>query len=62
MSLASRCQRCSREPSWTMRRHGDAVISWACDEHLAPVCHALQRNPDTYGATGLTLTMAGSKL
>lgn len=45
-----------------MRRHGDAVISWACDEHLAPVCHALQRNPDTYGATGLTLTMAGSKL
>lgn len=60
MSYAYRCQICSLESVWTIRRHGDAVISWACEEHPNRVCLALQRNPDLYGITRLTVTASGS--
>lgn len=44
MSLAYHCEACDAAgPRWVIERRGDAVISWACDAHLAEVCLALQR-------------------
>ena len=43
MSLAYRCGECGAVPDWSITRIGDAVASWACDDHLARVCHGLQR-------------------
>ena len=46
---ANKCEACWRdyealtEPDWTVCRRGDAVISWACHEHLGDVCKGLQR-------------------
>jgi len=56
MSYAHRCRICGQDadgsdlavapvdvPRWTILREGDAVISWACNEHLAGECESLQR-------------------
>ena len=46
MSRAFRCGvEVCRElmPDWRIQRRGDAVVSWACDNHLARVCRELQR-------------------
>jgi hypothetical protein len=50
MSLAFRCEVCGghdrgagRDPRWVIERHGDAVVTWSCDAHLAEICLALQR-------------------
>lgn len=39
MSRAYCCEVCDGRPDWRLDRHGDAVVSWACHEHLAIVCH-----------------------
>ena len=31
-------------PHWVIERWGDAVVTWACDTHLAEVCERLQRD------------------
>jgi hypothetical protein len=46
MSLAFRCGQCDGEPAWSIFRVGDAVVSWACDPHLAAECASLQRDWD----------------
>lgn len=43
---AFRCHVCHVEPDWTVRRRGDAVVDWACPEHLAAVCAHLQRDSE----------------
>jgi hypothetical protein len=32
------------DPHWVIERWGDAVVTWACDSHLAEVCERLQRD------------------
>ena len=44
--FASRCEVCDLDPRWRLDRRGDAVVSWACDPHLAEVCHRLQRDSE----------------
>lgn len=43
-SEAFRCEVCSAEPLWSLLRRGDAVVSWACAEHLSQTCERLQRD------------------
>lgn len=43
---AFRCEICHGEPRWRIERRGDAVVSWACDPHLADVCHRMQRDSE----------------
>lgn len=43
---AFRCEICHIEPRWRLDRIGDAIVSWACDQDLADVCHRLQRDPE----------------
>lgn len=43
MSYANRCHECAAQPLWRIDRRGDAVVSWACAEHLSAVCVILQR-------------------
>jgi hypothetical protein len=39
------CGQCGAErPYWRIERGGDAVVSWACAEHLSPECVRLQRD------------------
>ena len=54
MTRPSRCEFCSGPPGWRLERYGDAVVTWACNEHLAAVAHMLQR-PERQ--TMLTLTV-----
>lgn len=44
MSYAWRCGVCAGQPTWRVERVGDAVVSWACDRHLAEECDDLQRS------------------
>ena len=45
MGRAYACEVCDTDrPTWTVTRRGDAVVSWACDPHLAEVAHRLQRD------------------
>jgi hypothetical protein len=44
MSRAFYCAICDGEPMWRIERHGDAVISWACAEHLSEEAGRLQRD------------------
>lgn len=44
MSAAFVCEICQTEPLWRLDRHGDAVVSWACAEHLSPVAERMQRD------------------
>lgn len=45
MSRAYCCEACDDpDPHWVIERWGDAVITWACDAHLAGVCEGLQRD------------------
>lgn len=37
------CEICAGQPGWHIERWGDAAVSWACNEHIAAVCHAMQR-------------------
>ena len=53
MSLAFRCAECESMPVWTVERT-DAIVSWACCDHLAKVCHDMQR---TWERTVLTVTL-----
>lgn len=53
MSFAYRCEVCSGAPDWRIERLGDAIVSWACDPHLAEVCRGMQRD---WERTELTLT------
>ncbi len=54
MSLACCCEACGFPcPQWHLMRVGDAVVSWACCEHLDEVAHGLQRDGE---ATRLTIT------
>ena len=43
MSYAFYCEACDGEGVWELLRHGDAVVTWACDKDLAPVMARLQR-------------------
>jgi hypothetical protein len=41
------CEICGvPDPHWVIERWGDAVVTWACDDHLAAACDALQRYPE----------------
>ena len=45
MSRAYCCEVCdAADPRWVIERHGDAVVTWACDGDLAEVCERLQRD------------------
>jgi hypothetical protein len=44
VSAAFRCEVCEAEPLWRILRRGDAVVSWACPEHLSQICDRLQRD------------------
>lgn len=37
------CPFCHLRGTWRMLRHGDAVVSWACDTHVPLVLDSLQR-------------------
>lgn len=54
MSRAFRCRYCDRLPTWRLDRHGDAVVDWSCDQHLAGVAEMLKR---PHERTQLTLTV-----
>ncbi len=42
---AFRCHACHGEPDWRIQRsRADAVVDWACHEHLAMICVHLQRD------------------
>lgn len=45
-SLAFRCLMDGDVPDWRIERHGDAVITWACDDHLILVLRDLERAKD----------------
>ncbi len=36
-TYAYRCALCNGEPRWSLVRHGDVVITWACQDHLVLV-------------------------
>jgi len=57
MSLAYRCEICDEQPTWRLDRYGDAVVSWACNRHLAVVAHSLQRE---HGKTLITIYLAAT--
>lgn len=39
------CETCDdKDPHWQILRRGDVVLTWACDDHLAAACEALQRD------------------
>ena len=44
---AFRCEHCDKHPIWRIVRRGDAAVTWACDTHLARICHDLQRPNET---------------
>jgi hypothetical protein len=45
MSYAYCCESCNaNDPHWVIERHGDAVVTWACDKHLPGICASLQRH------------------
>jgi hypothetical protein len=44
MSEPWTCRMCPAEPRWRLERRGDAVVSWACNDHLAVVASGLQRD------------------
>jgi len=37
------CAMCDGDARWRIDRYGDAVVSWACEEHLSHECDRLQR-------------------
>lgn len=41
---AYRCQMCGHVPQWRLDRRGDAVVSWACADHLSDEIVNLQRD------------------
>lgn len=41
---ANRCEVCAGNPNWRFDRKGDAVVSWACNDHLLEVLMNLQRD------------------
>lgn len=47
MSYAYRCGACDGVPRWRIDRRGDAVVSWACLDHLGIECERLQRSWET---------------
>lgn len=38
------CPVCLAEGDWYLLRHGDAIVSWACDGDLPAVLRAMQRD------------------
>lgn len=36
-TLAYRCQLCDGEPRWRLDRVGDAIVTWACPDHMVLV-------------------------
>lgn len=54
-NLAYRCAICDVEPYWSLLRRGDAVVSWACPEHLSVVLEMLQRDHEV---TEIVVTMS----
>lgn len=58
MSLAYRCETCDGPPLWRIDRWGDAVVSWACAEHLSEVCVGLQRD---WEITQLSIYLSAKK-
>lgn len=38
------CEVCHCEPTWTLVRQGDVVVSWACKAHVSAVLLRLQRD------------------
>jgi hypothetical protein len=36
-TLTGRCTLCNGKPRWRLGRHGDAVVMWACLDHLVLV-------------------------
>jgi hypothetical protein len=41
---AFRCGECGVDPVWRIERQGDAVVDWACVDHLNEVCADLLRS------------------
>ena len=52
---AYRCEVCDGAPAWRLDRTGDAVVSWACADHLSTACERLQRDHEI---TELTIRRA----
>lgn len=40
------CEVCDGEPLWRLLRRGDAVVSWACPQHMSAVAERLQRDSE----------------
>jgi hypothetical protein len=55
VSKAFLCEVCESKPLWTLTRHGDVVVTWACDEHLSTVAERLQRD---FEITQLTVILS----
>lgn len=52
MTFVGRCAICNQEASWSIERRGDAVVSWACNDHLVNEVTLLQRS---FERTALTV-------
>lgn len=44
---AYRCETCDTLPDWRVTRLGDAVVTWACNEHLSQACERFYRGVGT---------------
>ena len=44
MSYVWLCHHCDGTAQWNLFRNGDAVVSWACDDHLVEEANRLQRD------------------
>jgi hypothetical protein len=49
-TLANRCESCGTAPHWRIDRSGDAMVTWACKDHLGGVV------ADAYRTSGTELT------
>lgn len=44
--MAYRCAECGVGATGRVTRRGDEAVSWACPQHLAPVCDGTQRDDE----------------
>jgi hypothetical protein len=66
-TYAYRCEGCPGDPpspdtaQWQITRHGDVVVTWACDEHLSEVLRRLEHTrPDLKEYTVVRLRNASN--
>lgn len=52
MTRAYCCEECgAADPRWQLERHGDAVVTWACEGDLGTVIDRLQRDREVTRVT-----------